>query len=616
MPMKRLCLLLILPAATALAQESPAAKLNNVPEWGKSAVWYQIFPERFRNGDPANDPTRETLEMHFPNVGGWRTTPWTGDYFVRDDWEKAIGDSFYENGIFHRRYGGDLQGVIDKLDYLKELGVTAIKFNPVFYGRSQHKYDGNSFHHIDPNFGPDPAGDFEIIRNGGETADPATWKWTAADKLFLELIKQAHGRGIKVVIDGVFNHTGRDFFAFRDIRLNGEKSPYAEWFTVQSFDNPDTRRNELRVTGWAGFFTLPEFRNNEDGTDLHPGPKKYIFDATKRWMDPDGDGDPSDGIDGWRLDVSEEVPDKFWREWNEMVFTINPQAITIPEVWTDAAEYLKRTGFSAAMNYYAFAMPVKAYLIDNSIKPSAFGELLNRRRGQFPEDTQLALWNLTDSHDTDRLAQMIVNRNPEGRYKNAEKFDYDEPGNSARSNAQYQIRKPDEEERAIQRLVTLFQATYVGAPMFYYGVEAGIWGGDDPDCRKPMPWPDLSMATEKTDPIGRERPEDDANFDPELHGFFTGAIALHNGNAAFKSADFAVLAAEDDKNVFVYARGTGDSRRVVALNRSAEPQTVAFDGPAEKIIFVSRGDASEVRLESDGPARRLTLPPLTGAVLE
>ncbi|MFN9912849.1 MAG: hypothetical protein ACK53L_09700, partial [Pirellulaceae bacterium] len=123
-----------------------------------------------------------------------------------------------------------------------------------------------------------------------------------------------------------------------------------------------------------------------------------------------------------------------------------------------------------------------------------------------------------------------------------------------------------EEERAIQRLVTLFQATYVGAPMFYYGVEAGIWGGDDPDCRKPMPWPDLSRATEPTDPIGRERPEDDANFDPELHGFFTGAIALHNGNAAFKSADFAVLAAEDDKNVFVYARGTGDSRRVVALN--------------------------------------------------
>jgi Glycosidases len=134
--------------------------------------------------------------------------------------------------------------------------------------------------------------------------------------LFLELIRKAHDRGIKVVIDGVFNHTGRDFFAFRDIRINGASSPYADWFTVQSFDDPETRRNELRVTGWAGFFTLPEFRNNADGSDLHPGPKQYIFHATKRWMDPDGDGDPGDGIDGWRLDVSEEVPDKFWREWN------------------------------------------------------------------------------------------------------------------------------------------------------------------------------------------------------------------------------------------------------------------------------------------------------------
>lgn len=614
--MKRLLLLLSLSAVPAVAGETAEPKLNNVPDWGKSAVWYQIFPERFRNGDPSNDPTRDTLEMHFPNVGGWRVTPWTGDYFVRDDWEKAIGDSFYENGIFHRRYGGDLQGVIDKLDYLEELGVTAIKFNPVFYGRSQHKYDGNSFHHIDPNFGPDPEGDFEIIRNGGETADPATWKWTAADKLFLELIKRAHERGIKVVIDGVFNHSGRDFFAYRDLRMNGEKSPYAEWFTVQTFDDPGTRRNELRVTGWAGFFTLPEFRNTEDGSDMHPGPKKYIFDATKRWMDPDGDGDPSDGIDGWRLDVSEEVPDKFWRDWNSMVFAINPQAITIPEVWTNAAEYLKRTGFSAAMNYYAFAMPVKAFLIDNSIKPSAFGELLDRRREQFPPDTQLALWNLTDSHDTDRLAQMIVNRTTTGQYRNAEKFDYDEPGNSARTNDRYQIRKPDEEDRAIQRLVTLFQLTYVGAPMFYYGVEAGIWGGDDPDCRKPMPWPDLEMATEKTDPIGRERPEDDPNFDAELQSFFADAIALHTGNRAFKTADFAVLAAEDDKNVFVFSRGTGDDRRIVALNRSAERQTATFHGPVADVVFVSRGDKNEVKLTVAGEAREITLPPLTGAVLQ
>ncbi len=601
--------------ATAAWAAGPETPSSHVPDWGKSAVWYQIFPERFRNGDPANDLTPDTLEMHFPTVDNWRITPWTQDYFERDAWEKSIGPDFYENGIFHRRYGGDLQGVIDKLDYLKELGVNALYFNPLFYGRSQHKYDGNTFHHIDPNFGPDPKGDFEIIRNGGETADPATWKWTAADKLFLELITQAHARGIRVVIDGVFNHTGRDFFAFRDIRIKGEKSPYVDWFTINSFDNPETRRNELRFRGWAGFFTLPEFRNNEDDSDMHAGPKKYIFDSTRRWMDPDGDGNPADGIDGWRLDVSEEIPDKFWRDWNALVFQLNPQALTIAEVWTNAAHYLTETGFSATMNYYAFSVPVKAFLIDNSIKPSQFGQMLDTRRDQLPVPVQLAMWNLTDSHDTDRVAQMIINRNKTGQYKNAEKFDYDEPGNSARSNSQYEVRKPNEDERAIQRLISLFQLTYVGAPLFYYGVEAGIWGGDDPDCRKPMPWEDMKMELEKIDPRGRPRPTDDPNFDADMHGFFRDAIAMHTANPAFKTADFAVLAAEDAQNVFVYRRGTAAETRIVALNRSEEEQTVSFPADASEVIFVTRGDKPAVKLSRSGGKAELTVPPLTGAVL-
>jgi cyclomaltodextrinase / maltogenic alpha-amylase / neopullulanase len=615
--MKHFCLLLSLLTIPAVAEESVQAERPKVPEWAESAVWYQIFPERFRNGDPSNDPTRDTLEFQFPNVDGWRVTPWTSNYYVREEWEKAIGEDFYENGIFHRRYGGDLQGVIDKLDYLKELGITAIKFNPVFYGRSQHKYDGNSFHHIDPNFGPDPEGDFETIRNGGETADPATWKWTAADKLFLELIKKAHERGIKVVVDGVFNHTGRDFFAFRDIRMQGEKSPYMEWYTIQSSDDPSTRRNELRYTGWFGFYTLPEFRNNEDGSDLHPAVKQYIFDSTKRWMDPDGDGNTSDGIDGWRLDVAEEVPDKFWRDWNAFVFSINPNAITVPEIWGDGtADYLKKTGFSSAMNYYAFSKPVKAYLIDNTVKPSAFGQMLNERRDQFDPAVRRALWNLTDSHDTDRMASMVVNRSLSESYANAANFDYDEASkNSPRRNNLYQVRKPNDDERAIQRLVILFQLTYVGAPMFYYGVEAGIWGGDDPDCRKPMPWPDLKMEMETADPLGRARAADDPKFDEELHGFFAEAVALHAGSAAFQSAAFAVLAADDAKNVFIFSRGAGDEQRVVALNRSAEAQTVTFNGPGSEVIFSSRSNKADVELAVSGEAREVTLPPLTGAVL-
>lgn len=593
-----------------------SSRISVVPEWSKSAVWYQIFPERFRNGDLSNDPTRQDLEIPFLPGDNWQVTPWTRDFYVRDQWENDIGGNFYENGVFHRRFGGDLQGVIDKLDYLQDLGVTAIKFNPVFYGRSVHKYDGNTFHHIDPNFGPDPSGDFEIIRNGGETADPDTWQWTAADRLFLELVGLAHERGIKVVIDGVFNHTGRDFFAFRDIRMKGEASQYGDWYYIESFDNPATRRNELRYKGWAGFFTLPEFRDTEDRNDLHSGPKKYIFDATKRWMDPDGDGDPSDGIDGWRLDVSEEVPDMFWRDWNAYVFGLNPDAITVAEVWNNASEYLKRTGFSATMNYFAFSVPVKAYLIDNSMTPSAFGRMLDERRGQLPVATQLAMWNLTDSHDTPRLAQMIVNRNRTGQYINAEKYDYDEPTTvSARDNAQYELRKPNAEERAIQRLITLFQVTYVGAPMFFYGVEAGIWGGDDPDCRKPMGWPDLQMEAEKTDPRGRPRSEDDANFDAELHAFYGRAIELHDTTPAFRSPEFAVIAADDDRNVFVYSRGGGDETRIVALNRSDRRQTIRFSSPASEVVFDTNGGEG-VEIARLGDTVELSLPPLTGVVLK
>ena len=226
------------------------------------------------------------------------------------------------------------------------------------------------------------------------------------------------------------------------------------------------------------------------------------------------------------------------------------------------------------------------------------------------------MWNLTDSHDTPRLAQMVVNRNKTGQYINAEKYDYDEPTTvSARDNDKYELREPNAEERAIQRLITLFQVTYVGAPMFYYGVEAGIWGGDDPDCRKPMPWPDLQMETEKTDPRGRPRAEDDANFDKELHAFYREAVGLHELNPAFKSPDFAVLAADDDKNVFVFSRGTGTDARVVAINRSNEAQTVQFASPASEVIFDTNG-GNDVKASRSGDKVELTLPPLTGVVLK
>ncbi|MFZ4598587.1 MAG: glycoside hydrolase family 13 protein [Terrimicrobiaceae bacterium] len=599
---------------------------EHVPEWAKEAVWYQIFPERFRDGDPTNNPGRSSLE--WPTVPGedWKITPWTGDWYARAEWEKALdreGDldpapAFYKAGVFDRRYGGDLQGVIDKLDYLADLGINTIYFNPVFYARSMHKYDGNSFHHVDPYFGPDPKGDFAIMDK--ETSDPKTWQWTSADKLFLELIKKARERGMRVVIDGVFNHTGRDFFAFQDLRKNQQKSPYTGWYQIDSFDDPATTRNEFYYRGWWGHKTLPIFAATPDWKDVAPGPKAYIFDATKRWMDPNGDGDPSDGIDGWRLDVADERPAKFWADWNAHVRSINPQAYTTAEVWSSPLELISHGDFDACMNYYGFAMPVKGFLVDRVVPPSRFSQLIDERRNALPSAIAYAMQNLMDSHDTDRLASMIVNG--EGTvYGNPDQIEFNNNSN-ARASAKYQIRRPNERERAIQRLVALFQMTYVGAPMLYYGTEAGMWGGNDPDDRMPMTWGDMKFEPQAIDPRGTPRKPDEVKFDEDLFAFYKSAIALRRSKPSLNRGTYQALGAFDKEQTFAFERKLDSEVIVVVLNRSDDPQTVEFDltpGTASilatpQTIFSTRPDSKGISASVSGDKMKVTVPGLTGAV--
>ncbi len=510
---------------SATATWDDVKPLATVPAWSADAVFYQIFPERFRNGDPANDPTRESLEFPEAVPQSWKITPWTSDWYSRSDWEKQLGGDFFENGVFNRRYGGDLQGVLDKLDYLQQLGVNALYFNPVFYGRSLHKYDGASMHHVDPYFGPDPAGDLNLIAQ--ETSDPNTWQWTAADKLFLKLVGELHRRKMRVIIDGVFNHTGRDFFAFADLRRQQGKSPYRDWYVVQYFDDPDTPVNEFRYRGWWGNDTLPEFADANGGKDLHPGPKQYVMDITRRWMDPDGDGNPSDGIDGWRLDVANEVPQKFWQDWHALVRQLNPQAYTTAEFWQDAHDFLLEGGFSATMNYHAFAYLAKGFLVDGRLSAHDFGRELELRRQEYPLAMQYALQNLIDSHDTDRLASMIVNRPIDRPYKEPDRFDYDTPPFvTPRWDEHYQVRAPNAEERKLQRMIVLLQMTSLGAPMVYYGDEVGMWGGDDPCDRWPMVWDDLKFELQRGDPRNRPREPDAVAVDHELLDFYRDAIAL------------------------------------------------------------------------------------------
>ena len=601
-------------AALALLLSGAAAAQPAPPAWAADAVAYQIFPERFANGDPANDPTWASLDFN-DRVGeaAWRVTPWTGDWYARADWERAAGASFYEDGVFFRRYGGDLQGVVDRVGYLDSLGVTLVYFNPVFYAASLHKYDAASYHHIDPYFGPDPAGDLAQIAT--ETADPATWRDTSADRLFFEMLAAFHARGIRVVLDGVFNHTGTRFWAFESVRRQQQASPYADWYEVTAWNDPATPRDEFDWTGWWGFKPLPVLANSADATSLHPAVAAHVFAATRRWMDPDGDGDPADGIDGWRLDVAGEVPDGFWRDWTALVARINPDAYTIAEEWGDASGYLARTGFQSAMNYHAAAIPADAFLFDQRQSADTFARDVAARFEAYPEATRPGLLNLYAGHDTDRLPSMIVNGALGGNY------DRDA---SPRETDRYAVRAPTAAERDVQRLAVTLQMALPGVPMLYYGDEAGMWGADDPDDRKPMVWPDLTYADEALDPLGRPRTPDAVAFDHGLFAFYQRAIALRRGDAVLRRGSLRVLAADSAAASVAFERTLNGERRVVALNRSDRSQFLAFPDDAPRVplvpIFTSSGDLASVASlvfvldEAGGSRVGLRLPPRTAVV--
>ncbi len=590
---------------------------NRVPAWSRDAIFYQIFPERFRNGDPANDPTHDSLE--FPDITpkNWAITPWTSEWYERADWEKQMGSSFYEDGVFHRRLGGDLQGVIDKLDYLADLGINTIYFNPVFYARSLHKYDGNSFHHVDPYFGPDPKGDLELMAS--ETADPKSWHWTQADQLFLSLVRKAHERGIRVIVDGVFNHTGRDFWAFADIANKQQESAYLDWYTIQKFDDPATPENEFKYACWWGVDTLPEFADNADGTDLHPKPKAYIFQSTARWMDPNNDGNPDDGIDGWRLDVANEVPNQFWRDWNAEVRRINPEAFTVAEFWDDAGNYLADCGFSSTMNYYGFAYPAKGFLVDGRMSATQFANWLTERLKNHPPEAQFALQNLMDSHDVDRLASQIVNADHQRPYLNEDKFDYDIGDRvSPRHFPEYDVSRPSEKHKSLLRLTTLFQMSFIGAPMIYYGTEAGMDGADDPDDRMPMVWDDLQYAPRTLGPYGKLDVTQAIEFDQELFEYFQRIIRMRHENEALRSGKFDVIATDDESRTIVFGRQSDQQQLIVAINRGSQPSKIRLpdDFDASKMtlqpVFCS-GTEEAISTKQD-KSIHLQIPALTGQI--
>jgi glycosidase len=555
----------------------------DVPAWSEDVIWYQIFVERFRNGDPSNDPTRHDIVGVTDEAppDGWRPTPWTQDWYRQESWAAATGKDFYGTVQF-RRYGGDLQGVLDRLDYLQDLGVTALYLNPVNDAPSLHKYDARNYHHIDRNFGPDPRGDERRIAAEDPT-DPATWHWTAADSLFLALVREVHRRRMRIIIDYSWNHTGITFWAWRDVLERQRASPYADWYSVEAFDDPSTPdSNEFRYRGWVGVPWLPEWKKIGrpegkthgaiEGT-LAPGVRKLVFDVTRRWLDPNGDGDPSDGVDGFRLDVAEMVPLGFWREYRQFVRGINPDAYLVGEVWWeswpdrmyDPAPWLQGDVFDAVMNYRWF-LPARSFFsgAPPPLEASGFAASLDSLATGIPPAHLKAMMNLTASHDSPRFSTSIFNR---GRYKYH---------NNPREDPKYRIERPDERTRRTQEMILVQQFTYVGAPHIWNGDEAGMWGADDPDDRKPFVWADLRYEDEAAHPLGRPRRRDQVEPDTALFRVYQALIALRKQHLRlFVDGSFRWLRTDDAGGVLAYERRLGDRSAVVAFNVSARPRELA-----------------------------------------
>jgi len=577
-------LLLALACGRETARErAEAVSRLAVPAWAGDAIWYQIFVERFRNGDPANDPTATDIvdPVARPVPAGWRTTPWTQDWYRLDPWARGAGLGFYD-AVYFRRYGGDLRGVLDRLDYLQDLGVTALYFNPVNDAPSLHKFDARNYRHIDRNFGPDPRGD-EARMAAEDPADPATWTWTAADSLFLALVREVHRRGMRLIVDYSWNHTGTAFWAWQDVLAHQRASRFADWYEIAAFDDTATAdTNEFTYRGWVGVRSLPEWKKigRPEGRthgpiegNLVPGVRDLVFAVTRRWLDPDGDGDPADGVDGFRLDVAEMVPLGFWRDYRRFVRSINPAAYLVGEVWWeqwpdrmyDPAPWLQGDVFDAVMNYRWFD-PTRGFLAGTEpvLTPAGYRAALDSVSTGISVPHQRAMMNLTASHDTPRFGTAIFNP---GRYKYH---------NNPREDARHRIDRPDERTRRIQRMILVQQFTWVGAPHIWNGDEVGMWGADDPDDRKPMVWADLLYENEIAHPFGRPRPRNRVAPDTALYRVYHDLVALRKQHLRlFVDGTVTWLLADDARGLLAYSRDLGEQGAIVAFNVSEAPQGIA-----------------------------------------
>ncbi|MFT5833799.1 MAG: cyclomaltodextrinase [Cognaticolwellia sp.] len=567
-------------------------ELSAVPEWSKNVIWYQIFVERFRNGDPTNDPNRKDIVGNFMDSipENWKITPWTQDWYKPDAYFEALNgkkslagypmDNFGSKAQL-RRYGGDLQGVLDKIDYLQDLGVTAIYFNPLNDAPSLHKYDARHWRHIDRNFGNNPKEDIAIIATEVPN-DPSTWQFTNADKLFLEVIKAFHKRGIRVILDYSWNHTGKEFWAFKDVQAKGEKSAFKDWYVIEKYDDINTTENEFSYQGWAGVPSLPEIKETVehdnsivkayDGDLYNEAVRQHIFNISKRWLDPNGDGNPEDGVDGFRLDVAGEIGLDFWKAYRKEVRSVNPDAYLLGEIWWEKwpdklinpKPFLEGDVFDAVMNYRWYRATRHFFNESpNKIRVSAFVDSLESFRSDLREASTYAMMNLTASHDVPRFSTSIFNKN---QYK---------VGTNPSGENDYKIHKPDATTYEIMKLILVQQFTYIGSPHIWAGDEMGMWGADDPNCRKPLIWKDLDFESETYHQINNfKRPVDEVKFNDNLFDFYKKLIRIRKENYILVNGNIEYLTVDNENEILAYSRFNKKEEVITVFNTSNEAKTI------------------------------------------
>lgn len=493
------------------------------PDWVQDAVFYQIFPDRFAKS--ARNPSG-TLSFEL-----WDSPP-----------------------TAHGFKGGDLYGIAEKLDYLKDLGITALYLNPIFASASNHRYHTFDYYAVDPLLGGNDALRF--------------------------LLDKAHRKNMRVVLDGVFNHASRGFWQFHHVLECGDGSPYKDWFhfdperlagkkhwgaypgshELKALQHGEDSLTAIGYRGWWNLPALPKFNTNS------PAAREFLLGVAEHWI--------KFGADGWRLDVATEIDDDaFWQEFRRRVRKINPDAYIVAEIWHESRRWLQGDQFDAIMNYDV-TKPVIAFFggkhldlkvihqqsnyhgIHHAIDAHEFADRIDHNLGLYKQDITYSQLNLLDSHDTPRFLSCVS-------------------GN-----------------KDSLKLAWLFMFTYPGAPCVYYGDEIGMDGQHDPDCRRSFPW-------------------EESKWDKGLLGYVKELIALRKKNPALRRGDFKRLWSAN--GTYAFSRSLNGKTFVVAVNVSDSPQQVHVTYEAKRVPSPVFGKASDITVDE---RLRFAIPARSGVVLK